>query len=183
MALTTNECEVMLTGLLDVYIASLKFIKSTLYVQLQAATEKQVDCDAVLKQCMKVLEPFRNKSTRTTTLKDVRDSVIDNVVPEAKPGIDFSQVEVDAISLILARCGFALSSPSLKIKVASVATQTKAFGLLELVAVHQKVRQLYTMGQKSLPNDAKIQLCLGRRQGIGRWYQPKPSNSCFSTNQ
>jgi hypothetical protein len=151
MASTTNECEVMLLGLLGVYVASLKFIKSTLDVQLQAATEKEVESDAVLEQWMEVLEPFRKKSTRTTTLMDNSDCVIHDVIPEAKPGIDFSQVEVDALSLISARCGFSLSSPNLKIKVASVATQTKAFGLLELVALHQKVRQQYAMGRRSTP--------------------------------
>ena len=144
MGLPNTDHDQMLLGLLGVYSASLRFIKSALYVEV--SSENKTD-DANLSishldQWMEVLEPFRSKDVGTPACPKGFHRFNNLNRPESKQSpkrLDFFTEEVDILRLILARCGYSLSSPILAIKVASVTTQTDAFGVLGFVAMNYVV--------------------------------------------
>lgn len=138
MNLPATDRQVMLLGLLGVYSASISFIKSTLSTEFQfrLANRTETVCHVgSVDQWLEVLEPFRIKTIGSRMCENGSNCTMGTAEPPAN-SIDFSKEEVDFLSLILERCGFSLSSPNLKIKVASVATQAEAFGLLGLVSAH-----------------------------------------------
>lgn len=144
MGLPTTDRDVMLLGLLGVYSASLRFIKSALGVEVssESSTGDANLSISYLDQWLEILEPFRTKDTGITACPNGFHGINNPNRPESKQlpkRVDFYTEEVDILRLILARCGYSLSSPNLTIKVASVATQADAFGILGLVAMYYVV--------------------------------------------
>ena len=64
---------------------------------------------------------------------------------EIQPSIEITQAELDFLNLVLARCSFFLSSPSLHVQVASCNCMRHSFMLLGHVATYTKVSEQHSV--------------------------------------
>lgn len=140
--------------LVQVFDAALSFVASTFGFNLDHKKELHTTADIpeATEEWLALLDPFRTRKGPNDDLGDLtaregferirKMRVGQSNETNNHPFIEITNGELDFVNLVLARCSFFLSSPSLHVQIASCVTMQHSFLLLGYIAMYTKVRLL-----------------------------------------
>lgn len=132
-------------GLTQVFDASLSFIASTFGISLRHGMKREAKGSDASEEWVRLLEPFRRtgdyEHSGISAVKEgfekIRQETRDEMIETRScPLIDITNDELDFTNIVLTRCSFFLSSPSLHVQVASIISMQHAFVLLGYVSTY-----------------------------------------------